>query len=89
MRDRDIRLDAEASRRERAKRISRERIEKTGEGIFRVTGSRGVRYRVDLKAETCSCPDYRRHRKDRIPIRCKHILACLSTEEGEKVDICG
>jgi ribonuclease HI len=35
----------------------------------------GERYKVDLAAGTCTCPDFRRMHTERYPIRCKHLLA--------------
>jgi predicted nucleic acid-binding Zn finger protein len=43
----------------------------TGGGLYMV----GKRYRVDLEAGTCSCPDFARVHSERHPIRCKHLLA--------------
>jgi hypothetical protein len=37
----------------------------------------GDRYRVDLAAGTCTCPDFRTVHTERHPIRCKHLLAAL------------
>jgi hypothetical protein len=37
----------------------------------------GDRYRVDLAAGTCTCPDFRTVHTVRHPIRCKHLLAAL------------
>jgi hypothetical protein len=37
----------------------------------------GQRYRVDLAAGTCNCPDFRRVHTERHPVRCKHLLAAL------------
>lgn len=37
----------------------------------------GERYRVDLAAGTCTCPDFRRMHSELYPVRCKHLLAAL------------
>jgi ribonuclease HI len=37
----------------------------------------GERYRVDLAAGTCTCPDFRRMHTEQHPVRCKHLLAAL------------
>lgn len=72
---------AEASRRQRATEIGNDKITKISDIAFEVVGSKGDIYSVDLKSETCTCRDFDRHKHDRIPIRCKHLLACLRKED--------
>jgi hypothetical protein len=60
----------EADRRIRAAEVIPE-LRSVGSGVYRV----GDRYRVDLAAGTCSCPDFRQVHSERHPIRCKHLLA--------------
>jgi len=55
-------------------------LEPCGPHQYRV----GDRYRVDLEAGTCTCPDFRRWHTGRFPIRCKHILAALELSAGER-----
>jgi hypothetical protein len=50
-------------------------IEPLGKGRYAVPGCSGGSYRVDLavftdEPETCSCPDYQRHKQT-----CKHVYA--------------
>jgi hypothetical protein len=49
-------------------------IEHTGHGVYTVPGGGGGTYRVDLAVfggeESCSCPDYQRHKQP-----CEHIYA--------------
>jgi len=65
---------AEEDRRQRAREIPDGNVSQIDENQFEVVGSRGICYRVDIASETCTCPDFQKHRSDRIPIRCKHIL---------------
>jgi predicted nucleic acid-binding Zn finger protein len=44
----------------------------------------GNRYRVNLEAGTCTCPDFRQMHTDRYPIRCKHLLAALEIRRQSK-----
>jgi hypothetical protein len=52
-------------------------IEHEGHGVYTVPGCSGGSYTVDLVPfggeESCSCPDYRRHK--RTGTSCKHIVA--------------
>ena len=45
----------------------------------------GDRYKVDLAAGTCSCPDFRRWQRENYPVRCKHLLAA-ELAAGKKGD---
>jgi len=65
---------AEEDRRQRAREIPDGNVSQIDENQFEVVGSRGICYRVDIASETCTCQDFQKHRSDRIPIRCKHIL---------------
>jgi hypothetical protein len=60
----------EERRRQRTGEVLRE-LFATQPGHFLV----GNRYKVDLEAGTCTCPDFRRMYTDEYPIRCKHLLA--------------
>ncbi len=70
----------EDRRRERAAEVVDE-LQQVKAGIYLV----GERYRVDLAAGTCTCPDFRRMHTERYPIRCKHLLAAQqeSQRSGE------
>jgi hypothetical protein len=67
-----------ATRELRGLALYRERgdeIKHIGHGVYRVDGCSGGTYRVDLavftdEPETCSCPDYQRHKRP-----CKHVYA--------------
>jgi hypothetical protein len=64
----------EAQEAERLARVAEvlPELQHAGGAIYMV----GDRYRVDIEAGTCSCPDFRVH-SERHPIRCKHLLAAL------------
>ncbi len=54
-------------------------IESIGKGRYSVPGCSGGVYEVDLavftdELETCSCPDYQRHKQ-----KCKHVYAATVT----------
>jgi ribonuclease HI len=67
----------EARRKERAAEVIPE-LSLAQPGVYMV----GDRYRVDLAAGTCTCPDYRQMHTQQYPIRCKHLLAAISLEMG-------
>jgi len=67
----------EAGRRARAAEVVAE-LRPAGPDLYLV----GRRYRVDLAAGTCSCPDFRRVHTERHPVRCKHLLAALQLADG-------
>lgn len=52
--------------------IPEERIEQTGEYAFKVTGSKGDIYDVDLKTDICSCKDFVYS-----GYACKHLLRVI------------
>jgi len=58
----------------RARGIPDNAVRQIAEGKYEVIGSRGIPYEVDIASETCTCQDFQKHRSDRIPIRCKHII---------------
>jgi len=60
----------EAKRRQRTAEVIRE-LQAVGPQQYLV----GDRYKVDLAAGTCTCPDFRRMHTQLYPIRCKHLLA--------------
>jgi hypothetical protein len=62
----------EAERLARAAEVLPE-LRPAGPAIYLV----GDRYRVDLAAGTCTCPDFRAVHTERHPVRCKHLLAAL------------
>jgi ribonuclease HI len=70
----------EDRRRERAAEVVDE-LQRVKPEIYLV----GERYKVDLAAGTCTCPDFRRMHTERYPIRCKHLLAAQqeSQRSGE------
>lgn len=43
----------------------------------------GDRYKVDLAAGTCTCPDFRQMHTQQYPIRCKHLLAAIVLEKKQ------
>lgn len=78
----DAYVAAQESRRmERISPILRE-LRQIGPKLFLV----GDRYRVDLEAGTCTCPDFIRVHSDRYPIRCKHLLAALNLSQSPPKD---
>lgn len=71
----------ETQRRERAQAVLQE-LRQVGPGLYLV----GDRYRVDLAAGQCTCPDFRRWQRENYPVRCKHLLAAelaAGKETGE------
>lgn len=72
----------EAGRRGRAKEITEDRIRQVEDNIYEVIGSTGNKYRIDLERKTCTCIDFKRHRNNRMRIRCKHIIACESVRDS-------
>lgn len=70
----------EDRRRQRAAGVVDE-LHRAKAGIYLV----GERYKVDLAAGTCTCPDFRRMHTEKYPVRCKHLLAAQqeSKRSGE------
>lgn len=53
--------------------------------LWVVAGERGGAYLVDLREESCSCPDHRRHRAP-----CKHVFAAtIARAKTAECDGCG
>ncbi len=71
----------EEQRLQRAPAVLRE-LRPAGQDIYLV----GDRYRVDLTAGTCTCPDFRTMHSDQYPIRCKHLLAALQQHSSQPPD---
>jgi ribonuclease HI len=69
----------EARRRQRASEVLPE-LSRAEPGVYWV----GDRYRVDLEAGTCTCPDFRQVHTQKYPIRCKHLLAAISLEKDDR-----
>jgi len=67
----------EAKRLRRVPAVLRE-LRPVGPNLYLV----GDRYKVDLAAGTCACPDFRRMHTEQYPIRCKHLLAALQASSG-------
>lgn len=51
-------------------------VRKVGDHIYVAEGSHGNQYAVDLKARTCSCPDWQRRQSP-----CKHMMAAERAHE--------
>jgi len=74
----------EQYRAERAMRLYNERgqeIRKVGPQTYLVPGCSAEAYTVDLKAETCTCPDYEHRCAEEEGLLCKHIYAAVIYRE--------
>jgi len=67
----------EARRRQRASEVIPQ-LSLAQPGVYLV----GDRYRVNLEAGTCTCPDFKQMHTQQYPIRCKHLLAASSLEKS-------
>lgn len=74
----DAYVGAQESRRMARVSSTLPELRQIGPNLFMV----GDRYRVDLKAGTCTCPDFKRIHTDRHPVRCKHLLAAFSLSQS-------
>jgi hypothetical protein len=57
-------------------------IELLGEERYRVEKADGTAYQVDLRAETCTCPDFTRRlarKEEYAGIWCKHLHLCAAS----------
>ena len=74
----------ERSRAERAMRLYNERAEeirKVGSQTYLVPGCSAEAYTVDLRAETCTCPDFEHRCVEEDGLLCKHIYAAVIYRE--------
>ena len=74
----------ERNRAERAIALYNERggeIRKIGPQLYLVPGCSADAYTVDLRAESCDCPDYEHRCKDVDGLLCKHIYAAVIHRE--------
>lgn len=72
------------TRAERAMRLWNERgheIRKIGPQTYLVPGCSAAVYTVDLRAESCNCPDFEHRCKDKDGLLCKHIYAAVIYRE--------
>jgi hypothetical protein len=72
------------TRAERAMRLWNERgheIRKVGPQTYLVPGCNADSYTVDLRAETCNCPDYEHRCAEMDGLLCKHIYAAVIYRE--------
>ncbi len=77
------RIQAHIKRRSTAQKARSEySIEAREDGTYRVAKADGTAYTVNLKAETCTCPDFSR-RLARQPalagVWCKHMHLCAAS----------
>lgn len=74
----------ERTRAERAMRLYNERgeeIRKVGPQTYLVPGCSAEAYTVELRAETCNCPDYEQRCAKEDGMLCKHIYAAVIYRE--------
>lgn len=74
----------ERTRAERAMRLWNERggeIRKVGPQTYLVPGCSAEAYTVDLRAEICTCPDFRHRCAEEDGLLCKHLYAAVFYRE--------